>query len=96
MTNGLYGSYGMSNAIAVVYGLHLTVIATLNAGLWWLISRHDRRHPEFISSVFPVLVFLPGTMVALFAPQYAQYLWFRAFGGLFVGRFFRNSPGEFR
>jgi uncharacterized membrane protein len=92
VTNGLYGNY----AVAVLYGLHLTVIATLNAWLWWLVNRADRHHLEFIGSVFPVLVFLPGTLVALLAPQYAQYFWFLAFGGLFVRRFIRTSPTEFR
>jgi uncharacterized membrane protein len=96
VTNGLYGSYGLSNAVAVLYGLHLTVIATVNAGLWWLINRDGRHRPEFIGSVFPALVLLSGTLVALFAPRYAQYLWFLAFGGLFVGRLFRMSPAEFR
>jgi uncharacterized membrane protein len=96
VTNGLYGSYGRSNAVAVIYGLHLTVIAALNAGLWWLVNRDARHHPEFIASVLPVLVFLPGTLVALFAPQYAQYFWFLAFGALFVRRFFRTSPAEAR
>jgi uncharacterized membrane protein len=96
VTNGLDGSYGLSNAVAVLYGLHLTVIATLNAGLWWLVYRDDQHHPEFIGSVFAVLVFLPGTLVALFAPQYAKYFWFLAFGSLFVRRFFRTSPTEFR
>jgi uncharacterized membrane protein len=96
VTTGLYGSYGLSNAVAVLYGLHLTVIAALNAGLWWLINRDDRHRPEFISSVFPVLVLLLGTVVALFAPQYAKYLWFLAFGGLFVRRLFRAPPAEFQ
>ena len=96
VTNGLYGSYRQSQAVTVMYGLHLTVIAALNAGLWWLISRHERHHPEFIGSIFPVLVFLPGTAVALFAPQYAQYFWFLAFGGLFIRRFSRTSPDEFQ
>ena len=95
-TNSLDGSYGLSNAVAALYGLHLTVIAALNAGLWWLVNRDDRHHPEFIASLFPVLVFLPGTLVALFAPQYARYLWYLGFGGLFVRRFIRRSPAEFR
>jgi uncharacterized membrane protein len=95
-TNSLDGSYGLSNAVAALYGLHLTVIAALNAGLWWLVNRDDRHHPEFIGSLFPVLVFLPGTLVALFAPQYARYIWFLGFGGLFVRRFIRRSPAEFR
>ena len=31
VTNGLYGNYGMSGAVAVLYGLNLTAIAGLNA-----------------------------------------------------------------
>jgi len=56
----------------VTYGLHLTVIAGLNAALWWLVNRDGLHRPEFFASVLPVLVFLPGTVIALFAPPYAQ------------------------
>ena len=35
VTNGLYTNYSMSSAVAVLYGLHLTAIAGLNAWLWW-------------------------------------------------------------
>ena len=87
VTNDLYGSYGQSNAVAAVYGLRLTMIATINAGLWWLVNRDGRHRPEFIGSVFPVLVFLRGTVVGLFAPRYAQYPWFLAFAGLFMRLF---------
>ncbi len=90
VTNGLYGSYRLSSAVAVLYGLHLTVIAALNAWLWWLAARG--RHAELAGAIFPVLVFLPGTALAVVAPQYAQYLWFLAFGALLMRRFFRN-PG---
>jgi uncharacterized membrane protein len=34
VTNGLYGSYRISSPVAVIYGLHMTVIAGLNAWLW--------------------------------------------------------------
>ncbi len=36
VTNGLYGNYGMSSTIAMLYGLHLTAIGGLNALLWRL------------------------------------------------------------
>jgi len=95
VTNGLYSSYNQSSAVAVLYGLHLTSIASLNAGLWWLVRRDDQQHhPAFVGAVVPVLVFLPGTLVAMFAPQYALYLWFLAFGGLFVRRFIQMSPTD--
>ncbi|HVX75402.1 MAG TPA: TMEM175 family protein [Bradyrhizobium sp.] len=92
VTNGLYGSYGLHNTVAALYGLHLTVIAMLNAGLWWLVNRGDWRDPAFAGAVFAILVFLPGTVVAWLAPQYARYLWFLAFGGLFARQLFRMSP----
>src|SRR5262245_53036257 len=39
VTNGLYGNYRLSSAVAVLYGIHLAVIAGLNALLWW--ARHE-------------------------------------------------------
>ena len=63
VTNGLYGNYGMSGAVAVLYGSHLTVIAALNLLLWRL-ATGPGFHPEFAASAFPLLIFIPGTAVA--------------------------------
>ena len=73
VTNGLYGNYGMSGAVAVLYGLHLTAIAGLNALLWRL-ALGSGYHPELLAASFPVLVFIPGTIVAAFEPRYATFL----------------------
>jgi uncharacterized membrane protein len=89
VTNGLYGNFGMSRPVAVVYGVHLTIIASLNALLWWFATRGNL-HYELAGSLFPVLVIIPGTIVAWFAPQDAQYFWYLAFGGLLMRRFFRG------
>lgn len=90
VTNGLYINYGMSSAVAVLYGLHLSVIAGLNAWLWWTVFGGWRH--EMMASLFPVLVFLPGTAVAAFAPHYAPYLWNLAFGALLIRRFVGRQP----
>jgi TMEM175 potassium channel family protein len=79
----------MSSAVAVLYGLHLTAIAGLNASLWWLVFGGWRH--EFIAVLFPVAVFVPGTAVAVVAPQYASYVWFLAFGALLIRRL-ANAP----
>ncbi|MDD1526161.1 DUF1211 domain-containing protein [Bradyrhizobium sp. WBOS7] len=86
VTNGLYTNYATSNAVAVLYGLHLTAIAGLNALLWWTILRSWGR--EIMASLFPVAVFIPGTIVAAFAPHFAPFVWFLAFGGLLIQRFY--------
>src|SRR5262249_40111399 len=67
--NGLYGNYGQSSAVAMLYALHLTLIATLNAWLWWLVPRDRRLHHELAGAVFPLLVFLPGIALAGLAPR---------------------------
>jgi len=91
VTNGLYGSYRLSSAVAVLYGLHLTAIASLNAGLWWL-AIGGGRHAEIVGAVFPVIVFVPGIAIAAFAPEYVQYFWMLGFGGLVARRFVRAEP----
>ena len=90
VTNGLYTNYGMSSAVAVLYGLHLTAIAGLNAWLWWTILGGWRQ--EMMASLFPLLVFIPGTIVAAFAPHIAPFVWFIAFGGLVIQRFTIARP----
>ena len=92
VTNGLNGTYGMTDVIAVLYGLHLVLIASLNA-LLWRIAAGPGLHPELAASVFPLLVFVPGTIVAAFAPRYAIFFWLLGFGGLLVRRFFRGEVG---
>ena len=92
VTNGLSSSYGQSRAVTVLFGLHLTAIAALNSTLWWLIHRENVHRPELTGSLFPLLVFVPGTIIALFSPQLAKYIWLLGFGGLFVRRFHRPPP----
>lgn len=92
VTNGLDGSYDQSQAVAVLFGLNLTAIAATNSMLWLLIHREEEHGPELLGSFFPLLVFVPGTLVALFSPQLAKYIWLLGFGGLFARRFRRQLP----
>jgi uncharacterized membrane protein len=88
-TNGLYGNLRDSTVVAVLYGLHLTVIAALNAVLW-LLALHGQRHFDTLAAAFlPVVVFLLGTATALVAPAWAPYLWSLAFAAPLIGYFSR-------
>ncbi|MBR0975288.1 MULTISPECIES: TMEM175 family protein [Bradyrhizobium] len=91
VTNGLYTNYAMSSSVAVLYGLNLTAIAGLNAWLWWVILGSWRQ--ELMASLFPLLVFIPGTIAAAFAPHIAPFVWFIAFGGLLIQRFYAAPTG---
>jgi uncharacterized membrane protein len=89
-TNGLYGSYRASNEIAVLYGLHLTVIAALNAVLWLLALRGRGRFDILAPAIFPVVVFLLGTATAYVAPAWAPYFWAMAFAAPLLGHLGRH------
>lgn len=85
VTNGLYGVFRLDGAIAIAYGVHLTIIAVLNAILW-LLALRGRSEPEILTAALvPVAVFVLGTIVATFAPQIAQFVWCLAFTAPLAG-----------
>jgi uncharacterized membrane protein len=94
VTTGLDGNYGESRAVAVLYGLHLSMIAGFNAWLWWLATRDRHPRPELVGAFAPLLVLLPGTAVAAVAPQYARFIWVLAFGALLAHRFVREQSAD--
>ena len=85
VTNGLYGTYRLDSVVAVIYGVHLTFVATLNA-LLWLLALRGRGDPELLATaIFPVFVFVFGTVIAVVTPSVAQFAWCLAFGAPLVG-----------
>ena len=85
VTNGLYGSYRLDGVVAVIYGFHLLVIASLNAVLWVLALR-GRHDPQLlVTALVPVVVFVIGTATAIVAPKAAQFIWCLAFLSPFAG-----------
>jgi uncharacterized membrane protein len=85
VTNGLYGTYRLDSVVAVVYGVHLTFVATLNA-LLWLLALRGRGDPELLAiAVFPVFALVFATVMAAVAPFVAQFLWCLAFGAPLAG-----------
>jgi uncharacterized membrane protein len=85
VTNGLYGSYRLDGVVAVLYGLHLTLIAVLNALLWILALRGRHDPYSLVTALFPVFVFVLATAVAAVAPMAAQFIWSLAFLSPFAG-----------
>ena len=85
VTNGLYGTYRLDGVLAVLYGIHLTIIAALNA-LLWVLALRGRSDPQLlVTAIFPVCVFVLGTAAAVVAPEVAQYTWCLAFLASFAG-----------
>jgi hypothetical protein len=78
-TSSLYGAYPASSVVTVAYSLHLTMIATLNAGLW-LQALQGRFSLSLLPATLPVVVFLLATVVALVSPSTARYVLALGFG----------------
>ena len=90
VTNGLYGSYRLDGVVAVIYGIHLLAIATLN-GLLWIIALRGRHDAQLMTTaLFPIGVFVIATAVATVSPMVAQFTWCLAFlspvAGWLIGR----------
>jgi uncharacterized membrane protein len=81
VTTGLYGTYGTTRDIVVLYSCHLIVLAGSN-GLLWLLAGLQRGQPSVAAGMaFTTSVFVLATLFALIAPQtyIAQWLWSCAF-----------------
>jgi uncharacterized membrane protein len=85
VTNGLYGLYRLDSVVAVLYGVHLLTIAMLNALLWLLALRGHSNPQLLVTAIFPVAVFVLGTVVASVAAPVAQFIWGLAFGAPLAG-----------
>jgi uncharacterized membrane protein len=85
VTNSLYGAYRLDGIVAIIYGIHLTLIAALNALLWLLALRERGNRELMVTAGFPVLVFVLGTIVASVAPSVALFIWCLAFGAPLAG-----------
>ena len=85
VTNGLYGAYRLDSIVAVLYGLHLTFIAAVNALLWILALRGAGNSELLAIAIFPVCVFVLATVAAYVSPFVAQFMWCLAFGAPLAG-----------
>jgi uncharacterized membrane protein len=99
VTAGLYGSYGNSRDIVVLYSCHLTVLAALN-GMLWLVAGLPHGEPSVAAGMaFAFTAFALASVFALLVPQtyIAQFIWCCAFttpmiDGMFERRRRKRKP----
>jgi uncharacterized membrane protein len=77
VTTGLYGTYGNTRDIVVLYSCHLTVLSGLNGILWLLAGLPRGQASVAFGMAFTFSVFVLATVFALVAPQtyIAQFMW---------------------
>lgn len=84
-TNGLYGAHRESSAVAVVYFSHITLIAGLNALLWFIALGREGLGRPFLSAVAPAALGVMAVAIATVEPAYAHYPMLLAFAAPLIG-----------
>jgi uncharacterized membrane protein len=92
ITTGLYGTYGNTTDILVLYSCHLTVLCGLN-GILWILAGLPRGEPGVAAGMgFAFTVFVLSAFFALVAPRtyIAQLMWTCAYATPFIDGIFER------
>lgn len=84
-TNGLYGAHRASSPVAVVYFGHITLIASLNALLWFVALGRQARSRAFLAAIAPVALGVAAVSIAAVNPALAPYPMLLAFAAPLIG-----------
>lgn len=84
-TNGLYGAHRESAVVAMFYFGHLTLIAALNALLWFIALDRAAGSPAFLAAAAPAILGATAVAIASVAPAFAPYPMLLAFAAPVIG-----------
>jgi uncharacterized membrane protein len=84
-STGLWGQYGETRPVVVIYGSHLLLIALVNLLLWIDMRRTVAAHTQIVRSSLAVALFVLALLLGSIRPVFAPYLWFGVFATSFIG-----------
>jgi uncharacterized membrane protein len=84
-STGLWGQYGETRPVVLIYGSHLLLIALVNLLLWIDIHRRVAAHAQVVRSSLAVALFVLALLLGSVWPFFAPYLWFAVFATSFIG-----------
>ncbi len=92
----LYGTFGATRTVAMIYSGNLAVIGILQFSLWlhtlWQPSvRSGPRLPHYAPSLYASAVFSSAFLISFWKPRLAQYIWFAAFAAPLIARLTANQ-----
>lgn len=98
VTTGLYGTYGNTRDIVVLYSCHLTGLSGLNGILWLLAGLPRGQASVAFGMFFTFTVFVLATVLALVAPQtyIAQFMWCCAYATPVIDGIFEKRRRNLR
>jgi uncharacterized membrane protein len=93
-STGIWGQYGESRPVVMIYGSHLMLIALVNLLLWIDMHRNVAAHAQIVRSSLALALFVLALPLGVIKPAFAPCFWFAVFATSFIGpdlarRFFR-------
>ncbi len=84
-STGIWGQYGETRPVVVIYGSHLMLIALINLLLWIDMHRSVAAHAQIVRSSLALALFVLALVLGAIRPVFAPYLWFAVFATSFIG-----------
>jgi uncharacterized membrane protein len=85
VSTAIWGQYGETRPLVVIYGTHLMLIALVNLLLWMDVHRSTAAHAQIVRSVVALSLFVVALVLGAVKPVTAPYLWFAVFATSFIG-----------
>jgi uncharacterized membrane protein len=84
-STGIWGQFGETRPVVVIYGTHLMLIALVNLLLWIDVHRSAAAHAQIVRSSIALALFVMALVLGALKPVVAPYLWFAVFATSFIG-----------
>ena len=83
-STGMWGQYGETRPVVVIYGSHLLLIALVNLLLWIDMHRTVAAHAQIVRASLALTLFVLALLLGAIKPAFAPYLWFGVFATSFI------------
>jgi uncharacterized membrane protein len=94
-STGIWGQYGETRPVVIIYGGHLMSIALINLLLWMDTHRSVAAHVQIVRASLALALFVLALALGAVKPAIAPYLWFAVFATSFIGpNFARRLYGK--
>jgi uncharacterized membrane protein len=84
-STAIWGQFGETRPVVVIYGTHLMLIALVNMLLWMHVHRSIAAHAQIVRSAMALALFVMALVLGAVKPVIAPYLWIAVVATSFIG-----------
>jgi uncharacterized membrane protein len=84
LSTALWGPFGETRFMVMIYGAHLMLIALVNMLLWINVHRSTAAHAQIVRSTLALTLFVMALALGAVKPVIAPYLWFLVLATTFI------------